>query len=190
MKIEITIRNGSGWNNYPALRELTAFPPGTRGLLRTNGIQTLLVEPRDGVRPFGIAARYYNTDGDLIFTQNFDYDATADYIRERVGELLRSGIENRIRANANEIYRANFIKKISAWRRNFDQPGARPDLAAERLRAKLGKLRQKHGNRVSRSTCWELTHAVRTGKMTFRDAVAKITACEPPPSLNRSFPSS
>ena len=173
MKTEINIRNGSGWNNYPALRELNCLPAGTRGLLQANGIQTLEIQPRDSERPYGIAARYYDADGTLIFTQGFDQNDTAAFIRERVVALLVQGIQNRIAERARDIARTAFIKRITAWRRNFDPTPRSPDAGMNKLRNQFGILRKKTG-RHSRKYCWQLTHAVCAGTMTYRDAVAKF----------------
>lgn len=116
MQREIDIWNGSGWNNYQALRELKTLPRGTKGLMAANKIARLEIAPRDSDRPFGIAARYYDADGDLRFTQGFDQNDSAGWIRERVVALLEEGIESRIAARRKEIKREDFAKKCAAWR--------------------------------------------------------------------------
>lgn len=177
MKTEIEIRNGSGWNRYAALNELTALPVGTRGLLRSNGVQRVEIAPRDSERPYGIAARYYDADGELMFTQGFDQNDSANFIRDRITVLLEQGIQNRINAKAKELARTAFIKRITGWRRNFDAAERSSTKSAGKLRAKFGQLREATAweSRVSRKQCWILTNAVISGEMTYRDAVAKFT---------------
>jgi hypothetical protein len=176
MAIEISIRNGSGWNNYAALKTLKAFPVGTKGLLKQNGIQKLQIEPRDSERPYGIAARYRDADGCLIFTQGFDQNETASGIRNRVVRLLEEGIQTRIANRAKEIGHKAVIEKITAWRRNWPslKPAPKPHAPANKLRAKFGALRAATG-RHSRKYCWDLTYAVINGTMTYRAAVAKFS---------------
>lgn len=177
MKIEINIRNGSGWNRYPALKHLT-FPAGTRRGLRQNGVTRLVVEPHDSERPLGIAARFYTDNDagtDLRFTLCFDRSDSAEWIRERVSALLTEGIDNRLAKRRKEIAREATIQKIKAWRHNWDdQRGYDSQRGANRLRARFGVLRKQHGCQVSRKRCWELTNAVRAGTMTYRDAIAQF----------------
>lgn len=116
MQREIDIWNGSGWNNYQALRELKNLPRGTKGLMAANKIARVEIAPRDSEKPFGIAARFYDADGDLRFTLGFDQNDSAGWIRERVIALLEEGIENRIAERRKEIAREEFAKKIKAWR--------------------------------------------------------------------------
>jgi hypothetical protein len=187
MKTEIEIWNGSGWNNYVALRQLKTLQIGTRGLLTRNGIRSLEIAPRDSEKPFGIAARYYDADGELVFTQGFDQNDSASWIRERVYALLAGGIRARSNERAREISRNEFVQKITAWRRNFDAMTANTQMmsrgdkviefnvgSASRLRAKFGKLRELGGKNISRKTCWNLTYAVMAGEMTYAEAVAKF----------------
>jgi hypothetical protein len=68
MKHYIEITNGSGWNNYKGLRDLKSLPAGTKSLMKSNGVATLTIGPADLEKPFGIAARYLNEDGDTLFT--------------------------------------------------------------------------------------------------------------------------
>lgn len=112
MKHIIEIKNGSGWNNYEALRALKSLPTGTKGLMKNNGVQTLSIGPKDEEKPFGIAARYYNADGELIFTQSFDQNDSAEWIRSAVTALLTKTIaarraERRAEIAAEELKAAN-----------------------------------------------------------------------------------
>lgn len=173
MKTEIKMWNGGGWNNYSALKSLKTLPVGTRGLMTANGIQTIEISPRDSERPYGIAARYYDAAGELIFTQGFDQNDSADWIRERVFALLTEGIRNRINARAAEIGRAAFVKRITAWRRNFDAAPLSDTKSANKLRAKIGALRSATGKH-SRKECWTITYAIIAGTMTYRAAVAQF----------------
>jgi len=103
MKTQVTITNGFGWNNYKALATLKSLPVGTRGLMRDNRIALLKIEPYDSERPYGIAARYYKTNGDLVFTQSWEEDDTADDIRRGVTRLLSKGITVQIDETAARI---------------------------------------------------------------------------------------
>jgi hypothetical protein len=100
MKHEIEIWNGSGWNNYQALRELKRLPVGTRGLLSANKVVRLTVSPYDSERPYGIAARFYDRDGEQLFCLAFDQNDSGHWIGERIYALLEEGINHRIVANA------------------------------------------------------------------------------------------
>jgi hypothetical protein len=99
----ITINNGSGWNNYPALRELKNLPLGTKGLMRANGCTLLEIGPADPEKPLGIAARYYDASGDLLFTQRFDQNDSAGWIRSAVTALLTKTIAVRREERGAEI---------------------------------------------------------------------------------------
>ena len=100
MKHEIEIWNGSGWNNYQALRELKNLHVGTRGLMAANKVARLTVAPRDSERPLGIGARFYDSAGEEMFCLGFDQNDSANWIGKRVIALLKEGIESRIAANA------------------------------------------------------------------------------------------
>ena len=100
MKHEIDIRNGSGWNHYAALRELTTLPRGTRGLMADNKVARLTISPYDSERPFGIAARFYDSEGEEIYCLSFDQNDRAEWIAARVKLLLEEGITNRKNAVA------------------------------------------------------------------------------------------
>lgn len=165
MKIEIEIWNGGGWNNYEALRTLKTLPVGTRGLLTANGISRLEISPRDSERPYGIAARYFDAEGELVFTQGFDQNDSAKWIRERVVALLEEGIQNRINAKAKKLAREAAIQRITAWRRNFDAVVKTKD-ASGPLRAKIGQWREQTG-KFSRKECWNFTHKILAGEITF-----------------------
>lgn len=165
MKIEISIRNGSGWNNYAGLRDLTTLRPGTRGLARKNNVFRIEVGPADAERPLGIAARYYDEGDDLTFTQYFDQNDSAAHIEDRINWLLEEGIEVRKARRAREIARTDFTSRVTAWRRNFD-PAGKSNRSAMALRAKIGAWREQSG-RFSRKDCWAFTDAIRAGSMTF-----------------------
>ena len=115
MKTEIEMWNGSGWNHYAALREIKSLKVGTLGLAARQGISKIEVAPRDSEKPFGIAARYFDAEGELMFTQGFDQNDSAHYIRECVFALLTEGVQNRINARAAEIRRTAYTNRISAW---------------------------------------------------------------------------
>jgi hypothetical protein len=103
MKTQVSISNGSGWNSYQALRELKALPAGTRGLMQENGVAEITVMPRSSDKPYGIAARYFDADGEEMYCQGFDQNDSASYIRARVTALLTEGIAHRIAANTARI---------------------------------------------------------------------------------------
>jgi hypothetical protein len=103
MKTQVTIRNGSGWNNYEALRNLKNLPVGTRGLMQRNGVSEITIGPLDAEKPFGIAVCYFNVEGEEIFCQEFDQNDSVEWIRNRVVHLLTEGIANRIAANTERI---------------------------------------------------------------------------------------
>lgn len=179
MTTEINIWNGGGWNNYEALRTLKTLPVGTRGLLRKNGVARLDICPTDSERPFGISARYYDADGQEIFHQGFDQNDDAQWIRERVTTLLTEGIQNRIVARRVKLNRESFIKRITAWRRNFDANfdfnygNARGTKSANKLRGKIGQWREQTG-KFSRKDCWNFTHAILKGETTFAAVKARF----------------
>lgn len=181
MKVEIEIWNGGGWNNYEALRTLKTLPVGTRGLLTANGISRLEISPRDSERPCGIAARYFDADGELVFTQGFDQNDSAKWIRERVVALLEEGIQNRIFAKAKKLAREAAIQRITAWRtpsksdiaasRRQFVPGTHGEKtfnvkSGDKLRAKIGQWREQTG-KFSRKECWNFTYKILAGEMTF-----------------------
>ena len=172
MKTEINITNGSGWNNYRALSELTALPVGTRGLMQVNGIRLLDIQPADSERPYGIAARYFDADGGEVFCQLFDQNDSAEWIRERVHAALSTGIKKIITERAREIHRTAWKNKITAWRRNWDAESPASN-SGKKLRAKFGALRASTG-KMSRKGCWILTRAVIAGELSFADAVKKF----------------
>lgn len=99
MKHEIEIKNGSGWNNYAALKGNPVMPRGIKALMREEGVRRLEIGPADWDRPLGIAATYYDEHGDEMFCQRFDRDDSWKWIRERVEALLTEGIAERIEAN-------------------------------------------------------------------------------------------
>lgn len=103
MKHIIEIENGSGWNNYEALRSLKTLPAGTKGLMKNNKVQTLNIGPKDEAKPFGIAARYYDAGGELLFTQSFDQNDSAEWIRSAVTKLLTKTIAVRLAERRAEI---------------------------------------------------------------------------------------
>ena len=113
MSTEINITNGSGWNNYPALKGLI-LPRGTKGLLKSNAITRLDIEPADAERPFGIAARYYDSDRELIFTQHFDQNDTGSWIRAQVVELLTKTIRVRKEELAAERHERETREALAA----------------------------------------------------------------------------
>jgi hypothetical protein len=110
----------------------------------------------------------------LIFTLGFDQNEEASWIKERIHALLVEGIQNRIKARATEISRADYIKKITSWRRNFDK-NTQSNSASSfgKLRTKIGMLRAATGKH-SRKFCTNLTCAIISGKMTYQEAVAKF----------------
>ena len=120
MKTEINIWNGGGWNNYSALKNLKSLPAGARGLASKQGISKIEIAPRDSEKPLGIAARFFDAAGEIIFTLGFDQNDSAKWIRERVLALLIEGVHARIAAREAKIRRDAFLQKITAWRRNFD----------------------------------------------------------------------
>lgn len=175
MKTEIAIWNGGGWNNF---RNLKSLKVGTRGLAAKQGISKIEVAPRDCDRPLGIAARYYDAAGALIFTQGFDPTDSPAWIRDRVLALLVEGVQNRIDARRRAMNRDAFRVKISAWRRNFD--------AKEPVSNSIDKLSVKFHNmrhnaiskdfRPSRKLCTESARAVCAGQISYAEAAAKIIA--------------
>jgi hypothetical protein len=178
MKIKINIWNGSGWNHYAALRELKSLKVGSHGLASRQGIAKIEVAPRDSEKPFGMAARYYDAEGELMFTQGFDQNDSANHIRECVFALLTDGVQNCINNRAAKIYRENFIHKISAWRRNWDEKTPISN-SIEKLSVKFHCARKNalsENFRPSRKLCTTLAWEVCAGQTTFKDAVAKITA--------------
>lgn len=92
MQPDIEIRNGSGWNNYTALRNLRSLPRGTATLAKKNGIARIAVAPTHSEKPLGIAVRYYDAAGEEKFAQLFDQNDSAEWIRRRVITLLEKGI--------------------------------------------------------------------------------------------------
>ena len=130
MKTQVSIRNGSGWNNYQALRELKCLPAGTRGLMQENGVAEITVGPRHSDKPFGIAARYFDADGEEMYCQGFDQNDSAGYIRARVTALLTEGIAQRIAANRTRIEAEDLARA---------QDAGFPDAAAHRQHAAAEK---------------------------------------------------
>jgi len=102
MKREVEITNGSGWNNYAALRHLH-MPRGIKGLMAANGVQRLAIEPYDSERPFGIAARFYDRADERLFTLSFDQNASSAGVRGAVVELLTETIPAACARRAKEI---------------------------------------------------------------------------------------
>ena len=175
MKTEIEIWNGGGWNNYQGLRTLKSLQLGTRGLASKQGNVKIEVCPRDSERPYGIAAFYFDVEGELIFTQGFDQDESADFIRECIYALLVKGVQSQIDERGKEIARAAFIEKIKAWRNNWPKINTPPKPAsgANKLRGKIGQWRTQTG-KFSRKTCWKFTTAICTGEMTFSTVKEKF----------------
>jgi len=197
MKTEIEIWNGSGWNNYTALRTLKTLKVGSRGLAAKQGISKIEVAPRDSERPFGIAARYYDADGELMFTEGFDQNDGAEYIRECVFHLLSEGVQNRINARQAEINHTARVNRITAWRRNWDavtpisrsidklsvkfhnaRRAAKPELPQNVAAHYTAAQWQAYGEikQPSRKLCTTLARQVTTGEISYADAVAKITS--------------
>jgi hypothetical protein len=176
MKTEIEIWNGRGWNNYAGIRTLKFLQVGTRGLASNQGIAKIEVCPRDSERPYGIAAFYFDADGELIFTQGFDQNDSAEFIRERIFALLVKGVRNQIDERGKEIARAAFVEKIKAWKNNWPKINTPPaQSGANKLRWKIGQWREQTG-KFSRKTCWKFTTAICTGKMTFAAVKEKFFA--------------
>jgi hypothetical protein len=63
------------------------------------GISKIEIFPLDADRPFGIAANYYDADGECFWTQSFDRNDSAEWIRECVFNALKEGVQNRIEAS-------------------------------------------------------------------------------------------
>lgn len=177
MKTEINIMNGRGWNNYTALRTLKTLKPGCRGLAAKQGVRSIDVAPRNSDRPLGIAVRYYDDDGELIFTQGFDQNDGADYIRDRIYALLSEGIQNRINANKSRIRIEAYKSKISAWRRNFDAKSPVSD-SLEKLLVKFHAMRRAAlpDFQPSHKLCTYLAMSVAGGDATYKDAVSQLVA--------------
>ena len=113
MKHTIEIRNGSGWNNYAGLKDLKNLPAGTKGLMKKNGVAEIHIGPADDEKPFGVAARYYNADGEMIWEQSFGEDSSASWIRSRVTFLLEETISVR-REKVRAERAAEALKKANA----------------------------------------------------------------------------
>ena len=178
MKTEIEIWNGSGWNHYAGLRELKSLKVGTRGLAARQGISKIEVAPRDSEKPFGMAARYFDADGELMFTQGFDQNDSAHYIRECVFALLTEGVQNRINARQKEINRSARVNRITAWRRNWDATTPVSG-AIDKLSVKFHNMRRNalsEDFRPSRKLCTKSAWEVCAGQISYSDAVAKIIA--------------
>ena len=176
MKTQIEIWNGHGWNHHPALSALKSLKAGSRGLASRQGIARIEISPRDAERPYGIAARYFDADGELLFTQAFDEHDSARWIRERVHALLVEGVKERIAARETKMYREYFLKKISAWRRNFDETGPVSG-SFEKLAAKFHALRRNAASadlKPSRKLCTNSARGVCGGQISYREALAKI----------------
>lgn len=113
MKRTIEIRNGSGWNNYAGLKELKNLLAGTRGLMKKNGVAEIHIGPADDEKPFGVAARYFDEDGEMIWEQSFGEDSSASWIRGRVTSLLEETISVR-REKVRAKRAAEALKKANA----------------------------------------------------------------------------
>lgn len=113
MKHTIEIRNGSGWNNYAGLKDLKNLPAGTKGLMKKNGVAEIHIGPADDEKPFGVAARYYDADGELVWEQSFGEDSSASWIRSRVTALLEETISVR-REKVRAERAAEALKKANA----------------------------------------------------------------------------
>lgn len=99
MKREILIKNGSGWNDYRALREMKSLPRGTRTLMVENKVARIEVGPYHKYKPLGMAARFFDRHGEQLFCLSFDQNTSAERIKDRVNWLLVEGISQRIEAN-------------------------------------------------------------------------------------------
>ena len=175
MKREINTWNGSGWNNYPGLRAPIVLPRGARGCMAKQGIAEIRIEPYDSEKPFGIAVRYINNDGECIWTTRYDQDDTGDYIRAAVMTALTEGIRQR----ADKIQRRRMVEafklRISQWRRGFpEQPGkdSFQELSHRFHAARRAALKDDH--RPSRSQCTSLARHVCGKSKTFADAKHEI----------------
>lgn len=113
MKHTIEIRNGSGWNNYSGLKDLKNLPAGTKGMMKKNGVAEIHIGPADDEKPFGVAARYYDADGEMIWEQSFGEDSSASWIRGRVTSLLEETISVR-REKVRAERAAEALKKANA----------------------------------------------------------------------------
>jgi hypothetical protein len=113
MKHNIEIRNGSGWNNYAGLKDLKNLPAGTKGLMKKNGVAEINIGPADDEKPFGVAARYYDADGEMIWEQSFGEDSSASWIRGRITSLLEETISVR-REQVRAERAAEALKKANA----------------------------------------------------------------------------
>lgn len=177
MKTEIEIWNGDGWNNYAALRTIKSIKVGSRGLAAKQGIVKIEVSPANSEKPFGIAARYFDAEGEEVFCQGFDQNDSAEYIKERIYALLLEGIENRKIANLKKSSRAAYVEKISAWRRNFEAKRTISN-SVEKLSQKFHAMRRKShiSYRPSRRLCTTLAGRVTNGGCTYVEAVSQIAA--------------
>ena len=179
MKTEIDIWNGGGWNNYSALKTLKSLPAGARGLASKQGISKIEISPRDSEKPIGIAARFFDADGEIIFTLGFDKNDSAEWIRDRVHALLAEGIQNRIAERAAKIRRDAFLQKITAWRRNFDAKFQDKAATFNKLSNKFHAARRAavdQSRRPSRSLCTAMAGRVTNGGCSFDAARAEIIA--------------
>jgi len=113
MKREVEITNGSGWNNYAALRHLH-MPRGIKALMAANGVQRLVVEPYDCEHPLGIAARFYDRADERLFTLSFDQNASSAGVRQSVVELLTETIPAVCARRAKEIAADELAKAKAA----------------------------------------------------------------------------
>lgn len=120
MQIEINVCNGSGWNNYAALRgqRLNRILKVSR-LAAKNHLSRIEVGPRDVRKPFGIEARFYRLKEDedrLVYAIQFDQNDTAEWIAERVKLALTKGFVAHVEANlANRAAKALAAAKAAGF---------------------------------------------------------------------------
>ena len=175
MKREINTWNGSGWNNYPGLRAPIVLPRGARGYMAAQNIAEIRIEPYDSEKPFGIAVRYIDDDGECIWTTRFDQNDTGDYIRAAVMTALTEGIRQR----ADNIQRRRMVEKfkarISQWRRGFPGQGGKDSIGilANRFHA-ARRAAVSDDHRPSRKLCTSLASDVCRGAVTFNNAKAIV----------------
>lgn len=162
---QLIIKNGSGWNNYSALRNFPKYNKlETRKLLKANGLASVVIEPAHPERPEGIAVRFYildeDEDLDTIVHLGFGQNDTGDWIFSNIFAILNEGVNTyrarraaeRKKAEEDEARRLGFasVAEMEAAERIAQEKAA--ERAANAKAAKIAQRRDPERAALALST--------------------------------------
>lgn len=112
----LTVKNGSGWNKYAALSDFPGDAAGRIAQFAKGNVASIVIEPADREKPFGIAARFFCYSGigpkgrpvnpELKLSVRFDGDSTAEWIIGRISAICAEGVEDYMARRASERRKA------------------------------------------------------------------------------------